>query len=178
MTDILPPISRLYDLADLSDAGYETTIVAATKDLPRLAEWVEVEGIERFEGHVELIRLSQNRFEYDADLEADVVQSCVVTLEPVRTHISRSFHRVLHLKPGAHRFADKGGSITLSAAEDDAPEEIDSTRYDLAGPLIEELVLAIDPYPRAAGVVFEPPAADSDKPESPFAVLAKLKGQG
>lgn len=178
MSDHTPPITRIYDLADLSEAGYEASIVANAKELEHAGEWVGVEKLDRFEGRIELTRLSQNRFLYEADLDADVVQSCVVTLKPVKTHIARSFSRELHLLPGAHRFADKGGVVTFAAAEDEAPEEIESSRYDLAGPLLEELVLGIDPYPRADGVVFEPPAADSDKPESPFAILKSLKTQG
>ena len=110
------------------------------------------------------------------------MQSCVVTLEPVTSHISRTFHRELHLIPNVHRFADKGGAVTLDATDDDAPEEIARSRYDLAGPLLEEFVLAIDPYPRGAGVAFEAPKngdeAESAKPENPFAVLKQLKGQG
>ncbi len=55
------------------------------------------------------------------------------------------------------------------------PEEIDSTRFDLAAPLLEEFSLAIDPYPRAPGVAFDAPATTEDPPENPFAVLGKLK---
>ena len=176
--DTPAPISRLYDLADLSEAGYEVRIVPNEADRARLAQWVEVEAIDKFEGVVELRRQGRDRFLYEAQLKADIVQSCVVTLEPVHSHISHSFHRVLHLVPGAHRFADKGGAVTIDAGDDDAPEEIARSRYDLAGPLLEEFVLAIDPYPRAPGVAFEGPAAEPDKPESPFAVLKQLKGQG
>jgi uncharacterized metal-binding protein YceD (DUF177 family) len=181
-SDTPAPITRLYDLADLSEAGYEARIVPDAKDLARLAEWVEVQVIEKFEGIVELRRQGRDRFLYEADLEVDVVQSCVVTLEPVTSHISRHFHRVLHLIPNVHRFADKGGAVTIDAGDDDAPEEIARSRYDLAGPLLEEFVLAIDPYPRRPGVAFELPNAgqepESAKPENPFAVLKVLKGQG
>jgi len=59
--------------------------------------------------------------------------------------------------------------------EDDVPEEISSLHYDLAAPLVEELVLAIDPYPRAPGVEFAPPEDGEQAPESPFAVLKGLK---
>jgi hypothetical protein len=85
---------------------------------------------------------------------------------------------VLHLIPNVHRFADKGGAVTLDAADDDAPEEIERSRYDVAGPLLEEFVLAIDPYPRSPGVAFELPETESIKPESPFAVLSRLKREG
>ena len=74
-----------------------------------------------------------------------------------------------------------GGRYTVQAAseniplEDDIPEEIGSLHYDLAGPLIEEFVLGVDPYPRAPGVEFEVPGDKTEAPESPFAVLKGLK---
>jgi len=45
----------------------------------------------------------------------------------------------------------------------------------VAGPLLEELSLALDPYPKAPGAVFGAPAEESDASENPFAVLEKLK---
>jgi len=134
--DTPAPISRLYDLADLSEAGYEARIVPDAKDRARLAEWVEVEAIEKFEGTVELRRQARDRFLYEAQLEADIVQTCVVTLEPVKAHISCAFHRVLHLIPNVHRFADKGGAVTLDAADDDAPEEIERCSRNSCSPSI------------------------------------------
>jgi len=76
--------------------------------------------------------------------------------------------------PVIQRFADKGEAAAAAAVGEDAPDEIDSPVYDLGTPLREEFALAIDPYPRAPGVAFESPA-DEDVPESPFAVLGKLK---
>jgi hypothetical protein len=177
--DTPAPISRIYDLADLSEAGYEARIVPDAKDRARLAEWVEVEAIDaNSKAWSNCAARGGIAFSYEAHLEADIVQSCVVTLGTRAFAYLAQFHRVLHLMPGVHRFADKGGAVTLDAGDDDAPEEIARSRYDLAGPLLEEFVLAIDPYPRAPGVAFEGPAAESDKPESPFAVLKQLKGQG
>jgi hypothetical protein len=64
--------------------------------------------------------------------------------------------------------------LTVAPGDDDSPEEIESPRYDLAGPLLEEFVLAIA-YPRAAGVAFEAAVPQTPAPESPFAVLKRLK---
>ncbi len=52
--------------------------------------------------------------------------------------------------------------------EEDAPEEIDSLHYDLAAPLVEEFVLAIDPYPRAPGVAFRGPGRGRGGPQKPL----------
>jgi uncharacterized metal-binding protein YceD (DUF177 family) len=170
-----PPIERIYDLASLSDAGDEVQIAVAGDDLTRLAQWAGVDRVDRFEGGITLLKLSPTRFAYDAVMSADVVQSCVVTLEPVRTHIAKSFARTLHYSPRAH---EKAGPITLAPGEEEAPEEISSTRFDLAGPLLEEFVLAIEPYPRVPGVAFEPPKAGEAPAENPFAVLKQLKEKG
>ncbi len=171
--DPATPIQRLFDLGDLSQAGREMTVTAASAELSRIAAWEGVDAVTLFEGRVTLKRLSQTRFLYSAVLSADVVQSCVVTLEPVRTHVARSFSRDLHYVPT--RYDEEGGVLSLSAAEDEAPEDIHSLKFDLAGPLLEEFSLAIDPYPRAPGVEFELPPQETAKPRSPFAVLKALK---
>ncbi len=175
-----PPLERLYDLGDLSQAGAHIAVALAGDELAALARWVGVEALENFKAEIELRKLSPTRYSYEAELTADVVQSCVVTLDPVRSHIERHLSRQLVLSPSAYRRGQKGDDWPIAPAEDDAPEEIASLRYDLAAPLLEELVLAIDPYPRAAGVAFAPPpGADltSELPESPFAVLKRLKNQ-
>ena len=61
--------------------------------------------------------------------------------------------------------------------KDKVPEEIASLHYDVAAPLLEELVLAIDPYPRAPGVEFETPQEPAETRENPFAALKSLKRQ-
>jgi uncharacterized metal-binding protein YceD (DUF177 family) len=170
-----PPLQRPYDLAKLSQTGTEVTIAAKAEDLPALARWAEVDAVTRFEARIELRKRSLARYDYDAELTADIVQSCVVTLEPVRFHIVRQVHRNLHVVQ-RRRPPENGGELTLAAGDDDVPEEIDSPHFDLAGPLLEELSLAIDPYPRAADVQFEPPAGSEPAPKSPFAVLKQLKG--
>jgi hypothetical protein len=54
------------------------------------------------------------------------------------------------------------------------PEEIASLDYDLAAPLLEEFLLAIDPYPRKQGVAFEPPGQPAEIPPKARLRLKKL----
>lgn len=174
MTDALP-LERILDLADVPDAGYDARISASVDELRRLAEWAGVDAVTRLDGEVHVDRQSRTRFRIETTFEADIVQTSVVSLEPVCSRIVRAFERILHLSPGLHRFADKGGLVAPASADDGVPEKIESSRYDLAAPLREELALAIDPYPRAPGETFEPPS-DADMPDSPFAVLKDLDG--
>lgn len=170
---------KLYDLGGLGRAGAELRVEAKGDDLAGIARWAEVQAVEAFAATVKLRRLSASNFAYDATLAADIVQDCVVTLEPVKSHIERSVHRELHLTAARHR-KDTDFTLSEQADEDDLPEEIESLEYDLAAPLLEELALAIDPYPRAPGVEFAPPAEPQPPPErreSPFAVLKNLKNR-
>jgi uncharacterized metal-binding protein YceD (DUF177 family) len=163
------PITQNFELGRLGQAGHSVVIAPAKDDLARIAQWAGVEAVESFTAKVDLKKLTPTRYAFDAQLDADIVQSCVVTLEPVKSHIQRGFHRDLFLtqtKPSLE--------VDLAPVDEDGREEIESLRYDVAVPILEELALAIDPYPRAPGVAFES-LPDEDKPEHPFAALKALK---
>lgn len=170
-----PPLSVVYDLSDLSEAGAEITVAATPEQRAQLAKWVKVDSVEKFEGLVSLKRLSATRFAYRAEISADVIQSCVVTLEPVPSHLALEIDRSLLLVKLPRRGV--AGPQEVFPASDEGPEQIEDTRYDIAAPLLEEFSLAIEPYPRAPGVVFNPPA-DEDSTRSPFEALKSLKRDG
>ncbi len=171
-----PPLERFFDLDRLGRADAEVTVTADADALKRLARWADVETVELFKADIALHKLPASHFRLDFVLAADIVQACVVTLEPVRSHIARDFTRELHLSSAKHRHAVAPEEMMLSAGGDEAPEEIASPHYDLAAPLLEELLLAIDPYPRAPGAELpESPDAAAPAPESPFAALKVLK---
>jgi uncharacterized metal-binding protein YceD (DUF177 family) len=170
-----PPLERIFDLNRLSEAGFETEIEATPEQLRALAQWAEVSEVKSFRGLLSLSRLSASRFSYAADLEADIVQTCAVTLEPVSSHIKLDFTRSLHLVSQVKKLVDFSGELSSMAGDEAVPEEIDSPRFDLAAPLLEEFLLAIDPYPRAPGVAFESPQEEAEKPQNPFAILKSLK---
>ncbi len=174
-TDRQPPFERFYDLNRLSEAGFETVITLDRNDRTRLAQWADVAGVNRFEGRISLRRISQARFAYTGSLEADITQICAVTLDPVSSGIALDFTRMLHVVPRAKTVTDFSGELSPAAGDSETPEEIEDTRYDLAAPLLEEFLLAINPYLRAPGVVFRAPEEPEGVPESPFAVLGKLK---
>jgi hypothetical protein len=169
------PFSVVYDLARLSEAGADVKIAANPEQRMELARWADVGAVETFEAQVRLKRLSASRFEYQADLTADLVQSCVVTLEPVPARLVLDIVRSLHLVKMPRGVP--ASQPELPAPWDEGPEEIHDTRYDLAAPLLEEFSLAIDPYPRAPGVIFDLPEKPA-APESPFAVLKRREGDG
>lgn len=165
------PFSHSYNLNRLGQAGDEVRFTAGEAERAALARFAGVVRVESFAAVVELKKISPNRFRLDFSLDAGIVQSCVVTLVELASRIQLRFERELHFVPGMRRVPDLAADVTL---EDDLPEEIDSLHYDLAVPLIEEFVLAIDPYPRAPGVEFQAKEGEGAA-ESPFAVLKGLK---
>jgi hypothetical protein len=172
------PFEHFFNLSSLSSAGQDVRMAANPEERARIALWAEVQSLERFEAQIALRKLAQNRFSYEATLNADVVQSCVVSLAPVAAHVEKTIARELHLVSHMARdLAPHGDAPVTDIEAEDAPEEIESTRYDLAAPLLEEFLLALDPYPRAPGVVFESPAAGGVPEENPFAVLKALKSK-
>ncbi|HVZ70459.1 MAG TPA: YceD family protein [Rhizomicrobium sp.] len=166
------PFEKFIELSSLSEAGMEIVIAPNEAERAQIAEWAEVTSIPSFRAAITLKRNTPSRFSYEADLRAEVVQPCVVTLEPVTQIIEQKFTRQLHLTHAARRRPELV-ELSPGAGEDESPEEIESTRYNVAGPVLEEFSLAIDPYPRAPGVAYEPPP--EEKPESPFAVLKQLQ---
>ncbi|MCQ8781434.1 YceD family protein [Mangrovibrevibacter kandeliae] len=113
-------------------------------------------------------------------LRAEVVQTCVVTLEPVPQSIDEAVDLRFLPEPGRPKRLDSlgGTELDLDPEGDDAPEHFTGDRIELGEILTELLALALDPYPRAAGVDFE--AVDTDpEPDggkvSPFAGLARLQ---
>ena len=176
MTEGLP-FSHSYNLARLGNAGDTVRFAADADQRAAIAKWAGILSLENFQTEVEIKKLAPNRFGLAFHLTADVTQSCVVTLEPVAGHLDKGFTRELvFVGPSRHRnTTDSGPDLVLDTDQEEGPEEIDSLHFDLAGPVLEEFVLSLEPYPRRPGVAFEPPSDGLEAPPSPFAVLKSLK---
>lgn len=111
----------------------------------------------------------------DGKLGVTVTQSCVVTLEPVRTRIEIDVRRRFTASISEENEAD----ITIPS--DDTVEALGAI-IDAAQIAIEALALELPEYPRADGAVheeliFSPPGVEplTDEAARPFAGLGALK---
>jgi hypothetical protein len=59
----------------------------------------------------------------------------------------------------------------------DPPEPIENGVIDLGRVATDALFLAVDPYPRKAGAVFEPVVEAADPEDHPFAALRALQAK-
>ena len=103
-------------------------------------------------------------------------QTCGVTLEPFESDLDGEI-RIRALPEGSAALGgpdETGSEIDLDPGSDDPPDALEDDRIDLAAYVVEDLSLAIDPFPRKPGVEFAAPEQPGES--SPFAVLAKLKG--
>jgi hypothetical protein len=176
MTEGLP-LKHDYNLARLGNAGDEVRFAADADQRAAIAKWSGVVSVEKLEARVDIRKISPTRFGLTFHLVADVTQSCVVTLEPVAGHMEPRFDRELHFSGGAirHKAPESDGELVLDSDPEEGPEEIQSLHYDLAGPVLEEYALSLEPYPRRPGVEFTAKTDPEDRPQNPFAVLKGLK---
>jgi uncharacterized metal-binding protein YceD (DUF177 family) len=127
----------------------------------------------------EIRPVGRHDFTLEAELVADVVQPCVITLAPVSSHISDHVSR-RYLADWTEPVGEES-----EVPEDDTAEALPEI-IDAGQILIEALSLALPLYPRAdgaefAGVTAAETGADplTDEKLKPFAGLADLlKGKG
>jgi uncharacterized metal-binding protein YceD (DUF177 family) len=112
-------------------------------------------------------------------LRAELVQLCVVTLDPVTETYDEEFERRFlstHVMPVQDSKAD-----IIVDADEEVIDLLPGDEIDIGAVVAEEMALALNPYPRKAGAVFdangkagrETPARDN-----PFSVLRQLKEKG
>jgi uncharacterized metal-binding protein YceD (DUF177 family) len=174
MSDQASPYTVPFELAGLSDRGAELSLSPDATERARLATWLGALDVPRLEATVRLSYEGDDVYRYEADFTAEVVQACVVTLEPVPSrHAGRAERRYRVLAKRSRRSSED--AVVDVSEDEDAPEVVSGTLLDIAAPVLEEVSLSLDPYPRAPGVAFEPPKDEDRGEDNPFAVLAKLK---
>jgi uncharacterized metal-binding protein YceD (DUF177 family) len=165
-----PEFSRLLPVSRLP-AGGRLAIEATGPERAALAQRLGLVAIDRLTAALQLTRLAGTAIRLEGRIEADIVQSCVVTLDPLPARVEDGF--VLVYTPGL----DAAREVELAAEEEDV-EPLEGDTIDLGEAVAQQLSLALDPYPHAPGAVLPDEAADPPTPEDhPFAVLARLKGQ-
>lgn len=141
----------------------------------RIAAAVGVDRLDRLKAEV-TARPWLDGAELSGRIDAEVTQTCGVTLDPFQTPIRSNF--VVRLLPpdSPNAPAPETAEVVVDPDAEDPPELLDSDVIDVGGYVVEYLLLEIDPFPRKPGAVFEPP--EPPPVISPFAGLAALKPKG
>jgi uncharacterized metal-binding protein YceD (DUF177 family) len=119
---------------------------------------------------------SRSRFHVTGRVSARVGQTCVVTLDPIENEINEAID-LMFAPSDQIRHPDEGAGDEQETKADvaDQIEPIENGVIDLGRLATDVLYLAIDPYPRKPGAVFEPRIVAADPEDHPFAPLKVLK---
>jgi uncharacterized metal-binding protein YceD (DUF177 family) len=142
--------------------GLDVTVEANAAECAALARRMLLPRVLALRCAFRLTRLTADCVLAQGHLLANVVQTCVVSLDDFAAEIDEHF-RV--------RFVPAG-----QESDDPDPEADDEIGYlggalDLGEAAAEQLALALDPYPRAPGA--ELPEIETDANEHPFAALRR-----
>lgn len=183
MTQALPPpeFSRPVVIDRLPDSGQHERLTASPAECAALALRFDILEVRWLKAHAVLTRTDRSRgVALEVAFEAEAVQSCIVTLEPVAQSIAEKFSirflpadRVAAWEEAHVRMGDEGELVDPDAP--DPPELLVGNTLDVGESIAEHLALALEPYPRAPGAAFQTPTEmapeEPVKRPNPFAIL-------
>ena len=148
-------------------------LTATPEESSALARRFGLKSLSNFKAKVSARRVPDGLIRIWGELEAEVVQACVVSLQDVPARIRASFDTY---------FTEEGREVDDEALEGLLPEEDDDTVFqngavDLGELTAQYLALELDPFPRAPGVSLAAQMTQRGErdPKNPFAVLESLK---
>lgn len=121
---------------------------------------------------------SGGRFHVAGHVRARIGQTCVVTLEEIENDIDEPIDLIFAPPEQVPQMAALVDEAEESDEEaPDPPEPIENGMIDLGRVATDALYLAVDPYPRKPGAVFESVVEAADPEDHPFAALKALKAE-
>lgn len=151
--------------------GLKRRLEADAATRARIARVLGLQALDRLDAEVSVAPSAQG-FEARGTLHAELTQTCGVTLEPLPADLSTDF-AVRFVEAEAAPEAESAHEVVVTLEDEDPPDLIEDGVVDLGAYVVEHLALALDPFPRKPGAVFEAPAQEAEP--SPFAALARLK---
>jgi uncharacterized metal-binding protein YceD (DUF177 family) len=175
------PFSYPVKVGHISANPVEVKIAANAEELAGLARLWSVLEVKALTAAFEVKRWKRDGIRLKGRVTADIVQACVVTLDPVEAYIDQPVE-VVFVPEGSKLarmpVAAEGGEMLLDPEGPDAPEIFTGDTIDAGVVAAEHVALAIDPYPRKADIAFAGHIESTDKDDrkpSPFAVLKDWK---
>lgn len=159
-------------LADLGRSPRTVRLIADVAACHAIAATLDLETLTVLQADLTL-QPWLDGVEVSGRLAATAGRICGVSLDPFDEFIDEPVR--MRIVPLGSENAQREAldDRALSEESDELPEEAQGPTIDLCALVLECLALALSPFPRKPGVVFEPPPPDG--PQSAFAVLANLK---
>ena len=160
-------------LGEIPETGLHRQIEADEASRAAIAKLAGLQGLSMLRAAFDL-KPSGDQIHVTGQVRATVEQTCVVTLEPMENAIDEPVD-IMFLENPPVQAAHEPAGEEHENLEIDPPEPILGGAIDLGALATEFMILALDPYPRKPGAVFESLIAPDDPADHPFAGLAALK---
>ncbi len=182
-----PEFSFLVDVTALPPSGRTYKIKASDAERAAVAARLGLQKVDVLTASFELKPGAGGIVKVIGTAEAEVTQTCVVSLAPVPARINEAVEasfitEELAAAKEKKRKAKDDEEEELSLSGEDPPELAQEGRIDLGELAVVHVALALDPYPRAPGAAFDPAVwglseQNEENPPiaGPFAALAGLK---
>ena len=142
--------SRLVSPETLSEEQSLRRIEATEDERKALAARFGLLSLDRLEATLQLWRPRPGRLiRVTGHFEAEVIQACVVSLEPVSGLVSEAVAVAFTVERGS---STEPRQVDVPVEGEDAPEAIGPQGLDLGETVAQLLSMALEPYPRAPGV--------------------------
>ncbi|MGX1323331.1 uncharacterized metal-binding protein YceD (DUF177 family) [Bradyrhizobium sp. USDA 377] len=165
-------------VAQIPDTGLHRELEASAAERQAMADVAGVREILSAHASFDVVPKSGGRVQVTGQVRARVGQTCVVTLDPIESEIDEEVDLMFAPEAEARRLADlieEGQDDEEPPQVVDPPEAIINGVIDLGRLATDALFLAIDPYPRKEGAVFEAEVTAPDPEDHPFAALKALQ---
>jgi len=175
--------SRVLKVGDMAQGELSAHISAEPAEREVLSQRLGLVSLDRLTVEARFHRLHGGpRVRARVNLIADVVQSCVVTLQPVAARIVDILEldfdpRVATPVEAQESGATGGREVLVGLDDEEKPEPMHDGNIDLGEAVATYLALVLDPYPRTSGVEFSGYGDGEGARETPFAALAGIQGK-
>ena len=168
---IAAEFSRLVDVSEIKRTPWRAHLKADEAARSAIAARFDILAVERFEADISLRRTPIGLIHLEGSIDADVVQECVVSLEPVPSTIQERFEVYYSEAP---QDGQPGGDLTMD--DELWPDPVLDGTIDIGEAATEHLGLSLDPYPRREGAELQtlPEDGEPEPKQRPFAGLAEL----
>lgn len=165
-------------VAQIPETGLHRDIEADPTVRHAMAEMGGLREILSAQASLDVTPKSGGRFHVTGRVRARVGQTCVVTLEDIESDIDEAIDLIFAPPEQVPQMAALVDEAEQNDEETPDPlEPIENGMIDLGKVASDALYLAVDPYPRKPGAVFEPMVEAVDPEDHPFAALRALKAQ-
>lgn len=158
-----PEVHRPVALDRIGPNGTSVLVEAAQAELPAVAARLGIPAMQALRCMFKLRRVG-GIIEASGELSARLTQVCVVSLDEFDGTVEDQF--TIHFVPAGTEDDEP---------DPDAPDQVpfEGSAIDLGEAAVEQLALALDPYPKRPGAAL--PAEAQDGPQGAFAALLALR---